>query len=88
MTDNIDPDAWAEVFRHLTPELRRWAIIAAKMAEHRKTFEDIARRHQLTRWYIGEMAHGTRPMSGRIRRAFELELQVSLTGPGLPIPLD
>jgi len=55
---NTDPRAWQEIFAQFTPKQRRWAFIAVKMAEHKKNFTDIGKRHRITPWYVGACAQG------------------------------
>lgn len=84
MTDNTikggaDPRAWVEVFEALTPKQRRWAFIAAKMAEKKKSFSDIARPNgRPSAWFISSCAQGDRLMTARVVKALEAELSIDL----------
>ena len=83
MTDNTikggaDPRAWVEVFEALTPKQRRWAFIAAKMAEHKQTFTSMATRHRMTGWYLGACAQGKGNLTPKAVRALEADLKICL----------
>jgi hypothetical protein len=74
-----DPVIWAKVFEDMPPLIRRWAFIAAKMAEHKMTFSAMATRHRLTGTYISNCAQGKVPMSPRVVTALESDLKIDLT---------
>ena len=83
MTENIikagiDPRAWAEAFEAMEPKIRRWAFLAAKMAEHGQTFSGMAKRHRTSTWYLAAAAHGKQAMTRRAVLAFETSLKVNL----------
>lgn len=90
MTDNIikahvDPEAWMRAFEAMTPKLRRWAFISAKMAEKKKNFSDIARPNgRPSAWFISSCAQGDRPMTARVIKALEAELSIDLSPFTLP----
>ena len=77
-----DPKIWLRVFEDMEPRIRRWAFIAAKMAEHQQTFKAIGTRHRLSSWYIGAAAQGRENMTPRIIHALEKDLRIDL-GPFL-----
>ncbi len=77
-----DPKIWLHVFEDMEPKIRRWAFIAAKMAEHQQTFKAIGTRHRISSWYIGAASQGRAPMTPRIISALEKDLRIDL-GPFL-----
>lgn len=84
MTENlikggIDPKAWMLAFEAMTPVQRRWAFIAAKMAEHKQTFTSMAKRHRLTAWYLGACAQGKYNMAPSAIKALEADLKIDLS---------
>ena len=80
----IDREAWIAAFEGMTPKARRWAFIAAKMAEKKKNFTDIAKRHRLSTWYTSACAQGKDGygLTLRIVEALEADLGIDL-GPFL-----
>lgn len=83
MTDNtikagVDPRAWVTAFESMTPKQRRWAFIAAKMAEHKQTFSGMAKRHRMTGWYLGACAQGKGNLTPKAVKALEASLNVCL----------
>ena len=83
MTDNkikahVDPEAWMRAFEGMTPRLRRWAFIAAKMAEHKQTFTGMAKRHRMTGWYLGACAQGKGNLTPKAVKALEADLKICL----------
>jgi hypothetical protein len=74
-----DPKAWMAAFELMTPVQRRWAFIAAKMAEHKQTFTSMATRHRLTAWYLGACAQGKFNMAPSAVKALESDLHVDLS---------
>ena len=77
----IDKSVWMAVFEGMTPIQRRWAFISVKMAERRKTFKDMAKRHgQMGAWYMSECAQGLngRKITSKIKHALEVELGIDL----------
>ena len=83
MTDNtikggVDPRAWVEAFEAMTPKQRRWAFIAAKMAEHKQTFSGMATRHRMTGWYLGSGAQGKGNLTPKMVLALESDLKIDL----------
>ena len=90
MTDNtikahVDPEAWMRAFEAMTPKMRRWAFISAKMAEKKKSFSDIARPNgRPSAWFISSCAQGDRAMTPRVITALEAELSIDLSPFVLP----
>ena len=76
---SVDPLAWAAAFEVMEPKIRRWAFIAAKMAERRQTFAAMAKRHGMSTWYLAACAHGKYPMTTRAIKALESDLSMSLS---------
>ena len=79
-----DPAVWAKVFEDMTPLMRRWAFIAAKMAEHKMSFSAMGTRHRLTGTHIASCAQGKVPMSARVAQALESDLKIDLAPFFLP----
>lgn len=76
----ISREAWISAFELMTPKARRWAFIAAKMAEKKKNFSDMAKRHRMSTWYLSAAAQG-KPgynMTQRIVDALESDLGIDL----------
>jgi hypothetical protein len=79
LPSNIDPTAWIEAFEKMSPLCRRWAFIAAKMAEKNKTFAEIASPEGITGWYVGASAQGRTALTPRVVKALEKGLDIDLS---------
>jgi len=80
----VDRETWIRVFEEMDPKTRRWAFIAAKMAEKKKNFSEMAKRHRMSTWYMAAAAQGKKGynMTKRIVDALEADLGIDL-GPFL-----
>lgn len=80
MATNHTPEAWMRAFDGMVPKMRRWAFIAAKMAEKKKSFSDVARPNgRPSAWFISSCAQGNRAMTARVVKALEVELDIDLS---------
>ena len=84
MSDNtikggVDPLAWIKVFEEMTPLMRRWAFISAKMAEKKKDFKDIGAEAGITGWYVGAAAQGRTALTPSVISALEKSLDIDLS---------
>lgn len=75
----VDPLAWIKAFEEMTPLMRRWAFIAAKMAEKEKDFNDMAAAEGITGWYVGAAAQGRTALTPRVIKALEKGLDIDLS---------
>lgn len=63
----------------MTPMQRREWFILIKIAEKKKTFHEMARRHRMSNWYLSASVHGKYPMSAKVVKTLEDELNVDMT---------
>ena len=84
MADNsikggVDPLAWIKVFEDMTPLMRRWAFISAKMSEKSKDFNEIGAEAGRTGWYVGAAAQGRTALTPSVISALEKSLDIDLS---------
>lgn len=70
---------WMATFDQMGPQSRLTAYIEAQLRLQKTTYAAIARKHHLSRWYVGACARGAFPMTPHIVKVFENELQITLT---------
>jgi hypothetical protein len=68
----------ASLLKQLNAEERRMAVVRMVMDAEGVNCADIARKHHLTRSYIGGCVRGDFPWSPRVVLALEAELRVSM----------
>ena len=79
LPSNIDSYKWVEVFEGMTPLMRRWAFIAAKMSEQHKDFNEIGAEAGITGWYVGAASQGRTALTPRVIKALEKGLDIDLS---------
>ena len=67
------------VLKKMTPAQRREWVIKIKMSEARKTYDEMARRHHLSKWLIASAVSGRTSWSPRVIAVLETELKMDLT---------
>lgn len=78
MFKHYDLKIISKILDGMTLFQRREAIVKLRMAERRKTFEEIARRHHFTTWLLAKAVHGQASWSPRIVRALQADLDLDL----------
>ena len=68
----------SNILEGMTPQQRREWFVLIKMAEKKKTFHDMAKRHRMSNWYLSASIHGKYPMSGKVVKTLEDELGVDM----------
>lgn len=66
------------ILEAMTPVQRREWFILIKMAEKKKTFHEMAKRHRMSNWYLSASVHGKYPMSAKVVKTLEGELDVDM----------
>ncbi|MFA7662862.1 MAG: hypothetical protein WCX88_03005 [Patescibacteria group bacterium] len=79
MIKNYDVAVVCKILDGMSLHQRREWIVKARMAERRKNFEDIARRHRFTAWLLAKAVHGKANWSPRIVKALQSDLALDLT---------
>ena len=75
---NIDIKILVSVLEAMTiPQRREW-FIKMLMAKNGATFESIAKRHRLNKWYINGTIIGTFPLNKKVVNALEKEFNIDL----------
>lgn len=75
---NIDIKILVSVLEEMTiPQRREW-FIKMLMAKHGVTFEAIAKRHRLNKWYINGSLIGKFPMGSKVVNALEKQFGIDL----------
>ena len=74
----MDLTILSSMLEGMTPEQRREWFILIKMSEKKKTFHDMARRHRMSNWYLSASVHGKYPMSAKVVKTLEDELNVDM----------
>ena len=75
---NTDMDILNAILRGMTiPQRREW-LVKMLMAKHGITFEAIAKRHRLNKWYINGSLIGKFPMGSKVVNAIESQLGIDL----------
>ena len=75
---NTDMDILNDILRGMAiPQRREW-LVKMLMAKHGITFEAIAKRHRLNKWYINGSLIGKFPMGSRVVKAIESQFGIDL----------
>jgi hypothetical protein len=79
MKPPYDLQVISEVLEGMTPSQRREWFVKIKMAEHQKTYRDIATRHRFSAWLLASAVNGQATWTPRIVNALQSDLAVDLT---------
>ncbi len=76
---NIDKNILADVLDNMPINQRREWLIKILMAQHGTTFDAIAKKHRVSKWYLCGSLYGKFQWNEKVNNAFENHFDIDLT---------